>query len=270
MSAIAEHYRGGSGEPLLLIHGYTATWEIFGDLPERLSAEFDVFAPTLPGHHGGPPTPEPATVVAIADGLEAMLDELGWETAHIAGFSLGGWLSFELAKRGRARSVTALSPAGFKASRRDARRTARLFLNDHRGARVVARGTAEKLAGRPGFRRYALKSQMVHGERVPPQECVRMIRSFAATPGFRALGEHLKTAILEDVDRVDVPVHIAWAERDRVLRKHNVEYFRERLPEARYSIIEGAGHVPFWDAPDTVHDAIISTAISARRQESLV
>ena len=40
------------------------------------------------------------------------MDAAGMATAHVAGNSLGGWLAFELARRGRARSVCAISPAG--------------------------------------------------------------------------------------------------------------------------------------------------------------
>ena len=66
------------------------------------------------GHNGG----TPATYVAVwtphvfADEIERQLDELGWETAHIVGNSLGGWVSFELERRGRARTLTAIAPAG--------------------------------------------------------------------------------------------------------------------------------------------------------------
>jgi pimeloyl-ACP methyl ester carboxylesterase len=40
------------------------------------------------------------------------MDEAGFETAHIAGNSLGGYLALQLAARGRARSVVALAPGG--------------------------------------------------------------------------------------------------------------------------------------------------------------
>ena len=48
----------------------------------------------------------------LADHVERQLDELGWETAHIVGNSLGGWVAFELERRGRARSVTGVAAAG--------------------------------------------------------------------------------------------------------------------------------------------------------------
>ena len=41
-----------------------------------------------------------------------LIDELGVDTAHFVGNSMGGALSLEMAKRGRARSVVAISPGG--------------------------------------------------------------------------------------------------------------------------------------------------------------
>ena len=40
------------------------------------------------------------------------MDALGWGTAHIVGNSLGGWVAFELERRGRARTLTGIAPAG--------------------------------------------------------------------------------------------------------------------------------------------------------------
>jgi len=48
----------------------------------------------------------------LADHVERQLDELGWDTPHIVGNSLGGWVAFELERRGRARTVTGIAPAG--------------------------------------------------------------------------------------------------------------------------------------------------------------
>ena len=111
VSALADHHRAGDGPPLLLIHGFTGTWRAWGPLPELLAEQFDVLAPTVAGPHGRPGrSPTGIRSSAIADGLEAMLDEVGLDRPHVAGWSMGGQLSLELAKRGRALSVTAISP----------------------------------------------------------------------------------------------------------------------------------------------------------------
>jgi pimeloyl-ACP methyl ester carboxylesterase len=49
----------------------------------------------------------------MVDAAERYLDERGLARPHLAGNSLGGWVAIELARRGRAASVCAFSPAGF-------------------------------------------------------------------------------------------------------------------------------------------------------------
>ena len=88
-----------------------------------LERRFDVFAPTLPGHAGGPPLGELGETVMV-DAVERALDEAGIETAHVAGNSLGGFVALQLAARGRARSVVG-ARAGGRLGARTTPRTAR-------------------------------------------------------------------------------------------------------------------------------------------------
>src|SRR5687768_18166261 len=66
----------------------------------------------MAGHAGGPPLDGDLSEAVLADAVERAMDEAGFETAHIAGNSLGGYLALQLAARGRARSVVALAPGG--------------------------------------------------------------------------------------------------------------------------------------------------------------
>ena len=58
------------------------------------TGRYEVHAPTMVGHHGGP---RAGTFLldthVFADDIERQLDALGWETAHIVGNSPGGWVS---------------------------------------------------------------------------------------------------------------------------------------------------------------------------------
>src|SRR3954469_12953773 len=105
-------YRAGHGEPLVLVHGFTATWRCWLPVLAELVPRFEVIAPTLHGHDGGPTPPGgPArSITQAGDDLERWLDEQDVGIAHFAGNSMGGALALEMAKRGRARSVVALSP----------------------------------------------------------------------------------------------------------------------------------------------------------------
>ena len=52
-------YRGGSGPPLVCLHGFTGSWHIWELVLPRLERAHTVFAPTLIGHAGGPPLDVP-------------------------------------------------------------------------------------------------------------------------------------------------------------------------------------------------------------------
>ena len=105
-------HRGGSGSPLVCLHGLTDTWRSWDLVLERLEQEHDVLAPTLAGHAGGPPLPAPLTDTSLVEAVERAMDQAGFDTAHVVGNSLGGFVALQLAERGRARSVVALAPAG--------------------------------------------------------------------------------------------------------------------------------------------------------------
>jgi pimeloyl-ACP methyl ester carboxylesterase len=105
-------HRGGSGTPLVALHGFTDTWRTWELVLPTLEREHDVLAPTLAGHAGGPSIDRGLDEWTLADGVERAMDEAGFETAHIVGNSLGGYVALQLAARGRARSVVALAPGG--------------------------------------------------------------------------------------------------------------------------------------------------------------
>ena len=160
-------YRGGSGEPLVLIHGVTSFWETRKPLLPRLTSQFDVFAPTMIGHAGREPIPVNSNVLdVLVDDLEKQMDAAGITTAHIAGNSLGGWVAMELMRRGRARSVVALSPAGGWKTEADVERTGKLFRVNIRLVKLI-RPFAKLFLRVPLLRKIGSRDMALHGDRGP-------------------------------------------------------------------------------------------------------
>src|SRR3954451_10701130 len=92
-------HRGGSGEPLVLLHGIADSWRTWQLVLPELERSFDVLAPTLPGHAGGPPIEGPVDESLFVDFVAQAMDDAGFGTAHVAGNSLGGYLALKLAER---------------------------------------------------------------------------------------------------------------------------------------------------------------------------
>jgi pimeloyl-ACP methyl ester carboxylesterase len=128
-------HRGGSGEPLVLIHGFADTWRVWKPVLPALEERHDVLVVGVAGHFECAPLPQGVepSIDALIDALERDMDAAGFETAHLVGNSLGGWLALELARRGRARSVVAISPAGgWESGSREERRLVKLFKQGHK------------------------------------------------------------------------------------------------------------------------------------------
>jgi pimeloyl-ACP methyl ester carboxylesterase len=266
-------YRAGAGEPLVLIHGFTATWRCWLPVLGLLVPRFEVIAPTLHGHDGGPPSPPGAETLAQAtDHFESLLDSLGVRTAHLAGNSLGGALALELAKRGRARSVVAISPGGGweEGNRREVERIIRIF----KRTQVAARATLEHhetLLARPGFRRIGMRDIMARGHLVPAEEAVLMTRSSLRCSVVEDVFKTLRdgTGRILDLDQVRVPTLIAWGDKDRLLpMQHHAGRFRREIPGVRFAVMPGLGHTPMWDDAGRVASLIADFAAAAARSSN--
>ena len=160
-------HRGGSGPPLLpaRLHRHLAH---VGARAARAGARHDVLAPTLAGHAGGPPIEGEVDEGGGADAVERAMDEAGFETAHIAGNSLGGYVALQLAARGRARtSWRSRRPAAGRGRRllpgrcsilqgrcsgwlRRPRRTRRRSSRHRRGAAARRQLITDELRAHPG------------------------------------------------------------------------------------------------------------------------
>jgi pimeloyl-ACP methyl ester carboxylesterase len=246
-------YRAGSGEPLLLLHGFLGTWQHWRPVLGELVARYEVISPTLAGHDGGPPYPmsSPITLAGAADSLESHLDELGVGTAHIVGNSMGGALALELAKRGRARSVVAVAPGGgWTDDDGEARRLGRLFTRQIRATRAIAPRVATVMR-RPELRRLALRDIMRRGELVPPAEAVDLVRASLRCTITRRVLDALRAGrdlSLRDLDRISCPVLLASPQFDRILpAERHAPRLRREIPGVESRILPGCGHVPMWD-----------------------
>jgi pimeloyl-ACP methyl ester carboxylesterase len=261
------------GEPLVLIHGFSSTGKIWEPVLERLRRDHEVLAVNLAGHVDGPEIPEgtDVSVGALVDAVERDMDEAGFQTAHLVGNSLGGWIALELAKRGRARSVVGIAPAGgWESGTRAEKRLRVLFQRNHKlSTRMLPR--LDKLVRRPRLRRLLLWQVTARGERIPAAAAAQIVRDSVGCPVYFELMD----AIMRDgpprsFDGVSTPVLLVWGTRDRILPvKRYSERLRQMLPDAEWAELDGLGHVPMSDDPELVARTITSFVARARERSAV-
>ena len=260
--AFTAAHRGGSGEPLVCLHGFTDTWRTWELVLPALERRHEVFAPTLPGHSGGPRLGDDASLPAAVDALERILDEAGIETAHLVGNSLGGHLALQLAARGRARSVVALAPAGGWAAGDEAFAAG---LTTHFTTLLslvrAAAPYAEQILGTPEGRRQATQLITVNYEHLPAELLAHQIRGIAQCPDAdRMVAAGLSQAWELDAQRIACPVRIVWGDHDLVLPlpQAAVRFRSEWTPQADWIELQDVGHAPQLDVPAVTADLILS------------
>ncbi|MBY0434231.1 MAG: alpha/beta hydrolase [Cyclobacteriaceae bacterium] len=89
----------GSGRPLVFIHGFCETSEVWQEFVPPLSKEFRVIAIDLPGFGNSPLIPAPFSIDQVADQVYKWLQENKIERPIVIGHSLGGYVTLSLAAR---------------------------------------------------------------------------------------------------------------------------------------------------------------------------
>jgi pimeloyl-ACP methyl ester carboxylesterase len=236
--------------PLVCLHGFMEsrhTWDLVMPALERVH---DVLVPALPGHVGGPSLDGRVGDGLMADAVERAMDDAGMASAHITGNSLGGFVALQLAERGRARSVTALAPAGGWAPGSGAPRPLLEFQRDlHESVRATG-AFADAIAATPEGRRRATELLTVEYEHIPPALVADLITAAAASDAQPLIDYALGSEWPLDFARIDCPVRIAGGTEDRLLPWPSAaERFRSGLPRADWVELEGVGHTPQLDVP---------------------
>lgn len=245
--------RHGDGPPLVLLHGVGHRRQAWGPVIGLLAPHRTVIAVDLPGHGESPPLaarPGETAVEAMTAAVLALLGDLGLDRPHLAGNSLGGALALLAAARGRAATVTVLSPAGFWSGHWQFPYVKAVFLGAQLSGAVVRSLVpllARSVAGRTVMDAVFVASP---GKMAPEQavdDAYAFFRARDAVAAVLARRESFTAAIPPDV-----PVTIAWGSRDRLLPPSQAAIARQRLPQARYVSLPGCGHVPMTDNPALV------------------
>jgi pimeloyl-ACP methyl ester carboxylesterase len=251
-SAFTPYRRAGSGSPLVCLHGFTDTWRGWELVLPTLERRHDVLALTLAGHAGGPPIEGEVTEAALVEAVERAMDEAGFETAHLVGTSLGGYLALQLAARGRAETVVALAPAGGWAPGDESYRETLAFFTTMRDMLKAAAPHAESILASAEGRRRATEFATVNFEHIPADLIAHQMRGAAGCKAAVALIEYAEREGWDlEAEKVRCPVRIVWGTEDRLLPWPDTaaRYRNDWLPLVDWVVLDGVGHAPQLDIP---------------------
>ena len=225
----------GNGRPLLLLHGWGVSSELFAPILDGLQAGSRLIVPDLPGFGATAEPDAPWSVHEYAAWCIALLDRLGVDSCDLVGHSNGGRIGIVIAATypGRVRRMVLTGSAGIR-PRRTLRGAARV--RSYKALRAVQRSAVvpqalRRAAGRNADQRgsadYRAASGVMRGTLV------------------RIVNEDLRQLL----PRLDLPVLLIWGDHDTEAPLEDGRVMERLIPDAGLVVFEGAGHYAYLEQP---------------------
>lgn len=242
--------RSGCGEPLVLLHGVGLDHRMWDDLVPLLEPHFDVLRYDLLGHGAAPRIQDVVTAQNFIEQLDIMLEQAGWRSATVLGYSMGGLIAgaYAAARTERVARLVLLSTV-YQRTPDEAR--AVLARLDAAATQDVEAGAQVSLA-----RWFTPHFQAEHPDRVTPigQRLLDNDRSnFLAAYRLFAQGDPILT---QAAANIVCPVLVMTGEDDVGSTPRMTRDLASALPCARAQVVAGQRHMLPVEDPYTVATAL--------------
>ncbi len=241
----------GSGEPLLLIHGFTGSIEAWGEeVLTGLSQAFQVVAIDLVGHGRSDASSDPArySMDHVLEDLIQVLDAVGLETARWYGYSMGGRIALAgavlEADRVSGLVLESASPGLAGERERQARRRA-----DEALAEGILRGGMEAFVDHwMGLPLFATQGKLPPKVLEAHRERRLKNRPEALAACLRGMGTGVQPSFWEALPEIEVDALLLCGEEDEKFTEIATE-MAEAMPGATLRSIPRAGHAIHLENP---------------------
>jgi poly(3-hydroxyalkanoate) depolymerase len=239
--------RQGAGHPLLLITGIGANIDMWAPFARRVT-DRELIAFDAPGTGLSQRPCAPLGMRALAGVVRALMDELALDEADVLGYSFGGGLAQELARRApdRVRRLV-LCATGPGLGGVPPRPLAALMLATP--ARYYHRRLLAHIAGGMTARDRNVLAEHAAERLARPPDIVGYAYQLYAAAGWTSLPW---------LHRITAPTLIVAGDDDPSVPVGNARMLAARLPDARVHVLKGGGHLFLLDEPENAIAPILS------------
>jgi 2-succinyl-6-hydroxy-2,4-cyclohexadiene-1-carboxylate synthase len=237
----------GSGDPLVLLHGFTGSGASWAAQIQALQTNFRVVAIDLLGH-GQTTSPSDSARYAIESAsrdLIAVLDVLGVERANLLCYSMGGRLALYTALTYPQRIGRLVLESASPGLRTDAERRVRIASDRALADRIERDGMAAFADDWSSIPLFATQSpelrQRLHDQRLSNNPT-------GLANSLRGMGTGVQPPLWDRLGELVLPTLLIAGEHDAKFRAINGEIQR-LIPGARLEIVAGAGHTVHAEQP---------------------
>lgn len=262
MPVVAHQFTQDIRNPaLVLVHGLGSAGTIWKTLVPQLVESFTVYAIDLPGHGDAPlRDDEEMDPRSLAQAIvDYVTNDLGVESMHVAGNSLGGWIALEMAAVApdHVISVTALAPAGLWHEQPPRKFPPSL------DARILAK--ISQYFMKTAYRIPLLKAigykKITHLWReLSFESCRDSVIAMARSKGYMPMWHGANGRRFESVVPEKVELSVIFGDEDRTLPEEIAQEKEVAPDHANWIVVDNCAHVIMWNYPDLTVNLIKQTA----------
>jgi pimeloyl-ACP methyl ester carboxylesterase len=262
MPVVAHQFTQDIRNPaLVLVHGLGSAGTIWKTLVPQLVESFTVYAIDLPGHGDAPlRDDEEMDPRSLAQAIvDYVANDLGVESMHVAGNSLGGWIALEMAAVApdHVLSVTALAPAGLWQEQPPRKFPPSL------DARILAK--ISQYFMKTAYRIPLLKAigykKITHLWReLSFESCRDSVIAMARSKGYMPMWHGANGRRFESVVPEKVELSVIFGDEDRTLPEEIAQEKEVAPDHANWIVVDNCAHVIMWNYPDLTVNLIKQTA----------
>jgi len=251
----------GEGEPLLLIHGYGAGMWVWEKQIDILSQSYRVYALDLIGHGFSDRPKIPYTPETYIHFLKDFMGEVGIEKATLVGNSMGGGIAWGMAILhsewvDRLILIDCVPPDVLQQVKNESFRALAVI----RDIPILAY-LAIAARGKHSIK-WVLLECVSYTKRITPEVVDRqyqLSRIRGTTWALYSTLRHAKEALkLKDqLPMIRQPTLFIWGEKDLIFPPQVGEALHQTVASSKFLRIEESGHIPMWETPDEVNQAIL-------------
>jgi pimeloyl-ACP methyl ester carboxylesterase len=234
----------GTHKPVIvMVHGFTATKELWARFAKHLVKDFRIIAPDLAGHGQTEYNPNfDYGIPAQCERLKGLLDELGIKQVHITGNSMGGFIAANFAKMYpiNVLSVGLQDPAGVTTPEQSAME---LMLAQGRNPfEVNSQAEFKQFYAMTTVKQNILPPFLL---RIMSEIYIQRREEFANIfSGF-----YNRNLLDNDLAEITVPTQLQWGDKDQLIHVSGVKAWQAGIVTIDAKIWQGVGHMPYVEIP---------------------
>lgn len=234
INGLKVHYKvTGEGRPVVLLHGWGCTLDIFASMQKMLEQDFKVYSLDFPGF-GKSEEPRVAWgMEEYTQWFESFVKELNIENPILLGHSFGGRVSIMYAARNQVHKVVLVDAAGVKPSR-----SFKYYF------KVYSFKLSKKLL------------PILVGKKKAQQK-IEAARNKAGSSDYNAASPVMKQVLVkvvnDDLRRfmpdIKAPTLLIYCENDTATPVKDAEKMNKLIKDSGLVVFKNAGHYSFLDQP---------------------